>query len=264
MGWRRAITANLYLIGTLVIAAGFAWMFYLAYFPEGFEMVIVAFTATISGITFWGVAYYIETKAADKRENQEERAARDPKDLLSCKQPGCDGVMIPMKFTRFKKRDEGKVSATCSKCHGNAKLTVPLDPAGEAAWAPHLGEAMFTCPGCNQHSLKLLKVGGTPRARRIEVECVSCEEKGTRVLDAHVFHVVSSHLPPANRLSLNCGTCNAWLQEQPRCPRCGREVFCSACGSYVHPSTSTCPRCGRQIDTGDREAIASRGSIMTG
>lgn len=62
MAARRIFVANLYLIGTLVIAAGFVWMFVLAFVPQGFEMVLVAFAVTVSGISFWGLGYHLGDK----------------------------------------------------------------------------------------------------------------------------------------------------------------------------------------------------------
>lgn len=168
---------------------------------------------------------------------------------FSCDKPGCGTRIVPVKLSVDKKQDAAKVLATCPSCKKSYEFSLPLDES--RSWQAVLGRATFTCLGCGKEALKLLGIEGNPRERRVMVTCVSCEKKDDRSIAGSLMPLVEPHLPPADRLSLQCGTCGSWLREQPNCPVCGRDAFCKQCGSYIHGSAITCPRCKAAVYQGD-------------
>jgi vacuolar-type H+-ATPase subunit I/STV1 len=61
---RGFLTANSFIIGTVIVVSGFLWMVIQSLAAEGvpFSLTLTAFFYTISGIIFWGIAYNLSNK----------------------------------------------------------------------------------------------------------------------------------------------------------------------------------------------------------
>jgi hypothetical protein len=59
---RGFLAANSFIIGTVIVVAGFIWMLVQNIVVVPFAQTMVAFFFTISGIIFWGIAYNLSNK----------------------------------------------------------------------------------------------------------------------------------------------------------------------------------------------------------
>lgn len=85
MNFRKFISANSYIIGTAIIALGFALMIINAITAGSFDATMVYFFITLSGIIFWGIGYKLNpnrgfTIAPIETDEQDEEAKKEEKD----------------------------------------------------------------------------------------------------------------------------------------------------------------------------------------
>ncbi len=175
------------------------------------------------------------------------------KNEFACGNDKCDGFLIPVRITKVPKEENARVEGTCPSCKKSYSFTLPLGDTAEVdAWSAVVKKLYPLCTSCGEEALKLVKVEGRfSKDRDITVECVACQKREERYMDAAIYPMFEKSLPPKERLSIQCGNCGYFLHEEHHCPKCGQEIFCDKCYAYIPPKATTCARCGDPVKQGD-------------
>ncbi|HME53617.1 MAG TPA: zinc-ribbon domain-containing protein [Candidatus Lokiarchaeia archaeon] len=173
-----------------------------------------------------------------------------------CGNKKCNGELIPIQITENKKDNTAHVLGKCLECKKTYEFPLSLDKADIDDWLPILQEHMFKCTECGQTTLKTEKVSGSPKSEyKIKFDCIECQKQSERYVDGGLFFLVSDKLPSAERTIITCPTCGQKITDESKkkCPNCGRDIFCSKCGSLIEinqGSSKFCAKCGEPVQLG--------------
>ncbi|MFX0098488.1 MAG: zinc ribbon domain-containing protein [Candidatus Hodarchaeota archaeon] len=173
------------------------------------------------------------------------------KSKFSC--PKCDDLMIPIRVAEDKKNGEADIITQCPDCHNKYQFSLSLEKTEVDKWRKILKDMMFKCSECGKGPLTTLKVHGNEKKDwKIKVECMDCDKKRERVIDADLYFLVEEGLPEADIEEMACPTCGEKiLSSADTCPKCGREINCGNCKSHLALKAKFCTKCGESIELGD-------------
>lgn len=173
---------------------------------------------------------------------------------FACGNKKCKGELIPIQILENKKEGVAKVLGKCPECKKMYEFSLSLNSTEVDKWLPIFHEQMFKCTDCNQPTLTTKKVVGNPRSEyKIKAECLECQKTNERFVDGGLFFLVEDKLPSAERTIIMCPTCGQKIvdESKKKCPKCGRDIFCSKCGSLLSPQAKFCARCAAPVQLGN-------------